>query len=53
MQSVDVIKYTDEEYGKHLTDPVCHGVGFSVFHVHFCISLLYIFWIYDLQSCGC
>lgn len=23
MQSVDVIKYTDEEYEKYLTDPVC------------------------------
>lgn len=23
LQSVDVIKYTDEEYEKHLTDPVC------------------------------
>lgn len=22
MQSVDVVKYTDEEYKKHLTDPV-------------------------------
>lgn len=30
MQSVDVIKYTDEEYEKHLTDDVCNlKLGFQ------------------------
>lgn len=28
MQSVDVLRYTDEEYEKHLTDPV--GTSFSI-----------------------
>lgn len=34
MQSVDVIKYTDEEYEKYLTDPVRIQFFFSEFVFH-------------------
>ena len=42
MQSVDVIKYTDEEYEKHLTDNVSNqdsGVQFSVVSLPFIILI--------------
>lgn len=30
MQSVDVVKYTDEEYEKYLTDPVGTNIPFDI-----------------------
>lgn len=31
VQSVDVIKYTDEEYEKYLTDPVCINLRLQLY----------------------
>jgi hypothetical protein len=37
VQSVDVVKYTDEEYEKYLTDPV--GINLCIFLIYFnCIE---------------
>ena len=33
VQSVDVVKYTDEEYEKYLTDPV--GINLCIFLISF------------------
>lgn len=40
LQSVDVVQYTDEEYEKHLADPVGTKLRVSIFNL-FIFSLIY------------
>lgn len=42
VQSVDVIRYTDEEYEKYLTDPVCINLRLRLLFLFF-RKLLYHF----------